>query len=45
MGALLLRALDSIAALVEQVEPSAGQLPAVDSVLCAELAALVQAAD
>lgn len=42
LGALLMRSLDAISALVEQVEPSAGQLPAPDEALCAQLAAAAE---
>jgi len=42
LGALLIRALDAISALVEQVEPSAGQLAPPDGSLCAALAAAAQ---
>ena len=42
LGALLMRSLDAISALVEQVEPSAGQLPAPDAALCAQLAAAAE---
>jgi two-component system, chemotaxis family, sensor kinase CheA len=42
LGALLMRSLDAISALVEQVEPSAGQIPTADAVLCSALAAAAQ---
>ncbi|MTW19941.1 hybrid sensor histidine kinase/response regulator [Allochromatium palmeri] len=42
LGALLLRALDALGALVEQVEATEGQLPPADDALCAALAAAAQ---
>ncbi|EGV28986.1 CheA signal transduction histidine kinase [Thiorhodococcus drewsii AZ1] len=38
LGGLLMRAVDAISALVEQVEPTGGQLPSPDQALCAALA-------
>ncbi|NEX21007.1 hybrid sensor histidine kinase/response regulator [Thiorhodococcus mannitoliphagus] len=38
LGSLLMRGVDAISALVEQVEPSGGQLPPPDQALCAALA-------
>lgn len=38
LGSLLMRAVDAIGALVEQVEPSGGQLPPADQALCEQLA-------
>ncbi|MFD2112753.1 hybrid sensor histidine kinase/response regulator [Thiorhodococcus fuscus] len=38
LGGLLMRGVDAISALVEQVEPSGGQLPPPDQALCAALA-------
>ncbi|MBK1723659.1 hybrid sensor histidine kinase/response regulator [Thiocystis violacea] len=38
LGSLLMRGVDAISALVEQVEPSGGQLPPADQSLCAALA-------
>ncbi|BCU06938.1 hybrid sensor histidine kinase/response regulator [Allochromatium tepidum] len=42
LGALLMRSLDAIGALVEQVEPNAGQIPDADEALCAALAAAAE---
>lgn len=42
LGALLMRSLDAIGALVEQVEPNAGQIPPADEALCAALAAAAE---
>jgi two-component system, chemotaxis family, sensor kinase CheA len=42
LGALLMRSLDAIGALVEQVEPNAGQIPPADESLCGALAAAAQ---
>ncbi|TCT20297.1 hybrid sensor histidine kinase/response regulator [Thiobaca trueperi] len=38
LGGLLMRAVDAIGALVEQVESSGGQLPPADQALCEQLA-------
>jgi|GEM_PF-4111430 len=42
LGTLLMRSLDVIGALVEQVEPNLGQIPPADPALCAALAAAAQ---
>lgn len=45
LGALLVRGLDALSALVETVEASGGALPPVDAALCAALAAAARGED